>query len=163
MGVSNEQPAEGFCDPIENYDPRKYTDAIERTLAEQNVESIQVSPYTCVRSDVSVGDAVRLMAERGVASVLVVDDGRLVGIFSDRDVLHRVAGNASEAMDAPLADYMTRSPIFVYKNESSGTALCVMALSGYRHVPVLGEHEEVLGVVSPQRVLDFLTTQLRER
>ena len=61
----------------------------------------------------TVADAVRLMNTHHLGSVLILDEGRLVGIFSERDVLTRVIGADREPRATPLADVMTRDPLTV--------------------------------------------------
>ena len=59
--------------------------------------------------------------------------------------------------DVPVSTVMTDQPIYVYVNDTSAKALSVMAIAGYRHVPVVDEDLNVCGIVSPQRVTAFLT------
>jgi CBS domain-containing protein len=51
---------------------------------------------------------------------------------------------------------MTKDPVFVYDTDSSGAALCVMAVAGHRHVPVLDREHRIIGIVTPQRITSFL-------
>ncbi len=55
---------------------------------------------------------------------------------------------------------MTANPIYVNETSASASALCVMAVSGYRHVPIIDLGSKIKGIVSPQRVTEFLTHQL---
>ena len=51
---------------------------------------------------------------------------------------------------------MTTNPVYVYESDPSAAALSVMAVSGYRHVPILDLHDRIAGIASPQRVTAFL-------
>jgi CBS domain-containing protein len=84
------------------------------------------------------------------------DDDRLVGVFSDRDALVRVAERYDEVKDLPVSQVMTANPVFIRNTDSAAAALCVMAVSGYRHVPVVDIDGQIVGIVSPQRVTAFL-------
>jgi predicted transcriptional regulator len=55
---------------------------------------------------------------------------------------------------------MTANPIYVHTSAASASALCVMAVSGCRHVPIIDLDARIQGIVSPQRVTEFLTNQL---
>ena len=80
-----------FQDPLENYEPRSYEDAVEEALAEQSVNAIMHEPYASIASDTIVSDAVRKLSEYQIALLMVETDGKLTGVFSHRDVLNRVA------------------------------------------------------------------------
>ena len=88
---------------------------------------------------------------------MVVDDQqRLVGVFSDRDALDKVVLEYDEVKDKPVRELMTKKPIRVREDESAAAALCVMAAAGYRHVPIVSADDTVMGMVSPRRVVEFL-------
>ena len=87
---------------------------------------------------------------------MVQEDGKLVGVFTDRDVLDNVALELPQVADRPVKEVMTQHPVYVFDTDSAAAALCVMAVSGYRHVPVLNAQEQIVGIISPQRVTAFL-------
>ena len=94
----------------------------------------------------TVAEAARRMNERGVSSVLVVEQGRLLGIFTVRDVARR-GGGQDRGLDTPLADVMTVDPETVDAFEIPLRALRAMHDGGYRHLPVT-ENDAVVGIVS---------------
>ena len=147
---------ENFQDPLENYEPREYQDELERALAEEPVNAIHAQPFVAISGDTPVRTALETLAGRDIASTLIVDDGKLVGIFSDRDALDKVALEYDSVQYSPVREVMTDSPVFVREDDSSAAALSVMAAAGYRHVPVIGADERVVGIVSPHRVAEFL-------
>ena len=150
-----------FNDPLENYDPKQYNDPLERALAEDSVLNIQATPFASVPPETPIREAVQRLAEMNVACLLVEEDGKLLGVFTDRDVLYHVALEYDQVQDRPVREVMTADPVFVRETDSAAAALCVMAVSGFRHVPVLSLNEQVLGIVSPQRVTNFLREKLR--
>lgn len=145
-----------FQDPLENYDPKTYSDPLEQALAEENVTAIQSTPYASVPPETPVAEAIKRLAELHVACLLVEQEGKLVGVFSDRDLLDKVALEYDQVKDQPVSEVMTDSPVFVYETDSAGAVLSVMAVSGYRHVPVLKADNTIAGIASPQRVTEFL-------
>ena len=74
--------------------------------------------------------------------LLVEEEGRLVGVFSDRDVLKKVALEYDQMKDTPVSELMTKEPVFVYESSRSAAALSVMAVSGFRHVPGNGSRRQ---------------------
>jgi CBS domain-containing protein len=147
---------EEFRDPLQNYDPKFYKDPLEKALAEETVAAIHCTPVATITPDTPVHAAVKALAGMQVACLLVEQDGHLVGVFSDRDVLDRVALEYEQVKNRPVGELMTTDPIFVYENDSAAAALSIMAVSGVRHVPVTNIDQKVVGIVSPQRVTEFL-------
>lgn len=145
-----------FEDPLENYDPPQYNDPLEQALAEEPATAIRVSPVASVSPNTAVADALAVMRDDDVGCLLVVDEGRLVGLLSVRDVLNNVAEEYASVAASPVSDVMTRNPVFAYDADASGAVLSVMAASGYRHVPILDGDDQPVGIASPQRVMDFL-------
>ena len=145
-----------FQDPLENYDPKTFDDPLEQALAEQSVMAIQHEPFSAVPQEMPVCEAVQKLASMHAACLLVEQDGQLVGVFSDRDVLNSVALEYDQVKDLPVSEVMTPQPVFVFESDSSAAALAVMADSGYRHVPILDLQHKITGIVSPQRVTGFL-------
>lgn len=151
-----EPKAGEFEDPLENYDPTQYDDPLEEALIEQPVAALETQPYVSVSPDTSVAEAMSMLVGEDIACLLVEENGRLMGVFSDRDVLDRVALEYSDVKDDPVSSLMSADPVFVRDTDSSATALTVMAVNGFRHVPVLDTSDKLIGIVSPRRVTDFL-------
>lgn len=101
----------------------------------------------------SVDEAARLMRENAVGAVLVVDEGRLVGIFTERDAVYRVMAAGGEPAATPIGEVMTRDPMTVAPDETFGYALLLMHEHGFRHAPVVEDGRPV-GVVSARHALD---------
>ena len=103
--------------------------------------------------DTSVSTVAKLMATNKVSAVMVVDNKRLVGIFTERDAVFRVIAQDRDAQTTRLVEVMTRAPKTVTPDESFGYALLMMHENGFRHVPVI-ENGEVIGIVSARNALD---------
>jgi len=97
--------------------------------------------------------ASQLMAKRKVGAVLVVDNGRLIGIFTERDALFRVMAKRLDPQTTTLAQVMTKSPVTVDPEKTFGYALIVMHDNGFRHLPVI-ENRKLIGIVSARNALD---------
>lgn len=146
-----------FQDPLENYDAPTYADPLERALAEEPVTAIQTHPYSTIAPETTVDEALHKMAGNEIACLLVADrKSKLVGVFSDRDVMNKVALEYEDVKDRPVSELMTGDPVYVFDTDTASAAICVMAVSGYRHVPVVALDGKLLGIISPQRVTHFL-------
>jgi len=149
-----------FEDPLSNYEPREYSDSLREALAEETVAAIHSRPYAEISPDKSIFRALQALAGLKVASLLVVEDGRLVGVFTERDVLERVALQGLDIKRTPVSDVMTSNPVVVHESDPAGAALGAIAVAGYRHVPVLDVQNAVVGVISPRRVFEFLQQRM---
>lgn len=150
-----------FQDPLENFEPRVYDDPLEQALVEEELGCIRHEPFVAIAPDTTVGEAVKKLAGLHIACLLIAEGDKLVGVFSERDVLARVALEFEQVKDNPVSDVMTSDPIFVCENDSAVVALSVMAICGYRHVPVLDLNDNLVGIISPQRVTEFLQSHFK--
>ncbi len=110
-------------------------------------------------AEITVTDAARLMKKKSVGAVMVVkDNGRLAGIFTERDALFRVLAEGRDPKTTRLSDVMTAQPQTITPEKPFGHALLMMYESGFRHVPVV-EHGKPVGMVSAR---DALGPELQE-
>ena len=87
--------------------------------------------------DQTAAEAARLMAAREVGAVLLVEAGRVVGIFSERDLLRRVVAKGASPDQTPLRAVMTRDPITAGPDEDRMVCVLKMRKIGCRHLPIL--------------------------
>jgi CBS domain-containing protein len=94
-------------------------------------------------------EAARVMSSRNAGSVLVLDEGSLVGILTERDLLRALAGSstADTARVSAVSKWMTRDPMTIGPDESVSEAMNHMLFGGFRHLPVV-ESGAVAGVIS---------------
>lgn len=95
----------------------------------------------------TVLEAVRQMRERRIGAVLVLEDQRLAGIFTERDVLTRVVSEGRDPGATRLQEVMTRDPDVVAPDDRAIDALDRMSSQGYRHLPVVAG-DRVVAIVS---------------
>jgi CBS domain-containing protein len=117
-----------------------------RNIMEQK-KVLTASPSTTVRT------AAKQMARRKVSAIMVVENKRLVGIFTERDAVFRVLAKDRDADSTRLADVMTTVLKTVAPDESFGYALLLMQENGFRHAPVV-ENGAPIGIVSARDALD---------
>ncbi len=100
-----------------------------------------------VKSDDLVHDAIRLMAEKGIGAVLVIDDEILSGILSERDYARKIFLENRSSSTARVSEIMTSNVITITSNNSVNECMSMMTDNDFRHLPVV-ENGKVLGMVS---------------
>jgi CBS domain-containing protein len=95
----------------------------------------------------TVFEALRVMAEHEIGALIVLDGGRLVGVFSERDYARRVALQGRSSRDTPVVDVMTSSVFCVRPEQTVEECMALMTRMRVRHLPVL-QDSRVIGVVS---------------
>ena len=111
----------------------------------------------CLAPTATVGEAIERMLARRQAAVLVVDgEGRLAGIFTERDVLTRVAGRGREAARTRLDEVMTGEPEALRASDRIAYAVHCMSVAGYRTVPLVDAERRPVGIVTVNDVIRWL-------
>ena len=105
-----------------------------------------------------VARAAQRMAARNVGAILVIEDDRLVGIITERDIVFRVVSEGLDTLATRIAEVMTPDPITIDADQPFGFALVVMHREGFRHLPVV-EDGQLLGLVS---IGDLVKVRLEE-
>jgi CBS domain-containing protein len=126
-------------------------------LLGEHLDALGVAAPEIVDAATDVDDAIRRMHDKGIDCVLVVDGGRLVGIFTDRDAVLKVAGTNPE--DHRIGALMTHDPVVLRHDETIAVAINKMAVGGFRHIPIV-EDGRPTGVVSARDVFRHLAQSL---
>jgi CBS domain-containing protein len=100
----------------------------------------------------TVLETVRAMVERNIGAVPILHGGKLVGIFSERDLMRRVVAEGRDPRSTCLAEVMTDDPLSINMNESLENCMALMRRHGFRHLPVCHEGQ-LIGVVSLRDIL----------
>jgi CBS domain-containing protein len=111
------------------------------------------SDLLSVETSVSIMEVAQRMVERNVGAVLVLDDGRLAGILTERDVLRAVARGIGD--DAVVRDWMTTDPETIAPHDTTEHAATMMLHGGFRHLPVV-EGDDLVGVISIRDLVPLL-------
>lgn len=132
----------------------------DASLLERSLKTLPTRrPLLHSRSD-SVTEAIRAMQHEQRGCVLITEDGtsktRLIGIFSERDVLNRIVGRGRNPATLGLGEVMTADPESLPEEASVAWVLNMMAVGGFRHVPVVDSEGRPVFVVSVRDVVEFL-------
>jgi CBS domain-containing protein len=125
-------------------------------LLGQHLDELRPAPPQILESTSDVSEAIRLMHESQIDCVLVTERGRLVGIFTDRDAVLKVAGTSADRR--PLRDVMTRDPVVLRDDDPIAVAINKMAVGGFRHIPIVDGGGLPTGVVSAKDVFHHIAS-----
>ena len=128
---------------------------MSRNLRVESVARLQPAPPHAVDDREPVSAAIETMRREKTGCLLVTRQGRLVGIFTERDLLTRVLATDLPA-SVPMAECSTANPVKVTPTDSVQTAIERMEKGGYRHLPVVDELNRPVGILSAQRVVHYL-------
>ena len=126
-------------------------------LIEERLGNWDLSSPVMVDAQSSLAEAIKTMQDRHVGCVIVGDGPRgMVGIFSERDLLTRVSLKGVDKEATAVSSFMTHAPECLHRDDSIAQALHLMIREGFRHVPVLGDDDELVGVFSMRDVARFV-------
>jgi len=132
-------------------------DRVERSLMEDPLSQLKPRRAVTLPRSVTVKHAIEVMLSHDIGAVLIVDDdGNLIGIFSERDLLTKVADPDVDHMLRPVSDFMTPNPETVRPTDTLAFVLHKMDVGGYRHLPVLKDGQP-LGMISVRDMLTHIT------
>ena len=130
---------------------------IKGALLNDTIRTLEPDEPLCVRETVSVKDAVAGMMAMRRAAVLVVDgEGRLQGIFTERDVLTRVVARGLGPVATPLGQVMTRDPEALSVTDRVAYAVNRMSVAGYRTIPLVDAERRPVGVVTVSHFIEWM-------
>lgn len=103
------------------------------------ITSVSLRKPVTVPGDTSIADCLKIMKDEKIGCLLVVEDKKLLGIFTERDIIRRIVGKNLSHADIDVADYMTLDPDTLTPDAPLAFALNYMVLGGYRHVPIVDD------------------------
>jgi CBS domain-containing protein len=109
----------------------------------------------CLAPDATLAEAVGLMREHHVGCILAVEDDRLVGILTERDLLLKLEGRD---LTRPVRDLMTPDPEVLHPEDPIVYALHRMSVGGYRHVPLVDERGRPVGMLSVKDIVHYVVS-----
>ncbi len=116
-----------------------------------------------VSPDATVMDAVKVMAEHRVGAVAVTEGKKIVGIFTERDVMKKIVLACRDANTTKMRDVMTTTVVTAHGSISVSGALGMMNQNQFRHLPIVNEENEIEGMVSLRYILYDIMDDLRKQ
>ena len=118
----------------------------------------ELHPVVSVAPQTLIAEAVETMVSEGVGCLLITEAERLVGLFTERDVLRKVVAGGVDATTTPVSDLMTRNPDTLRIDSPLVFALHRMVVGGYRHVPLLNDQQQPVAIVSMRDVVGYIVS-----
>jgi CBS domain-containing protein len=123
---------------------------------------VQPTEVSSVGAGVTITDAAKLMSDKRIAALTVTDDdGKLIGIVTERDVVFRGVAAGLDTTVSTIADIMTANPDTLSPNDSASDALELMQTRKYRHLPVV-DNGNCIAVVSIRDLFSSVKQSLEE-
>ncbi len=135
---------------------------IEQTVMQLPLTSLKMTAVHAVAPDVTLEVAVQTLVRQKADLLEVVENGRLLGVLSVRDVMTRVGPDYRQKLGRPVSEFMTPNPETLPPDAPITFVINKMDVGGYRHIPVV-QGERMLGVVSARDVIAYLVTHSREQ
>jgi CBS domain-containing protein len=117
------------------------------------VKHIMIENVVTTNPNITVKDAVKILGEKHVGSVVITDNGgKCVGIFTERDAIRIIASDVP--LETPLQQVMTKNVVTIGEEASLEEARRVVVSHGIRHLPVVDGRGEIVGLFSVRKLLD---------
>ena len=124
-----------------------------RTILDTKGHNVQ-----SVEPDAKLSAAVKILGERKIGAVLVMSQGRIEGILSERDIVRVLGERGAAVLDEPVSAVMTRKVVSCKQSDTVAAIMEMMTLGKFRHLPVL-EEDRVVGLIS---IGDIVKWRVRE-
>jgi CBS domain-containing protein len=141
--------------------PSEYDDAyddkqrIRGAIVTDPIATLKPKPVATVRPNTSVIDAVHLMVQKKIGCVCVTEKDKLLGIFTERDVLRKIVAPGADPKKTLVQEVMTKNPETLTARDRIAFALNKMHVGGYRHIPIV-EGDKLVGIISQRDVADLI-------
>jgi CBS domain-containing protein len=129
--------------------------SVKHLLDTKQVRIISVS------ENISVLDALKVMTEKNISAVLVMENDRLHGIFTERDYARKIILQGKSSKDTLIKEAMTSNPITINLSDSIDYCMGLMTDKHIRHLPIV-ENDEVKGMVSIGDVVKFIIADQKQ-
>lgn len=136
--------------------PKHTSVGLAQRLLEDSILKLKPKMNVTVSPESTVADVVRMMCDQRASGVMVVFRGELVGVFTERDFLMKLADRYEEVADEPIRKHMTANPEYLEAKDSIAFGLNRMAVKNYRHIPIL-ENGRPKVMVRTHDVLNYVS------
>lgn len=144
------------------YQESEKTKVLDSNTFKKPVKNVKVRKPLVLKMGQTVKDAVQLMQDKDLGCVLIVKDGKLAGILTERDVLMKTVGAGKDIAKVKVEEIMTADPESFQPEDSVAFVLNAMSVGGYRHVPIVDEQDRPIAVVSVKDIIGFIVDHFPE-
>lgn len=142
---------------------RRKFGVLDPSFLAQRVSCLPHRDPICLPEDATVHAVMRKLQVHRVGCVLITDEqGKLCGIFSERDFVLKVYGSEINPREIPVREVMTSNPITQPPDATFAHVLNLMSNGGFRHIPIIEEDGEPFGVVSVKDIMDHIVSSVSE-
>ena len=122
----------------------KPKEGLQKRIMTEPIRNLRPSPPLLVFPEMPALEVIRKMQERQIGSALIVnEEGKLVGIFTDRDVIQKIGLEQSDLSELPIHALMTLEPVALNEEDTIAYALNKMSVGGFRHIPIVREGKPI--------------------
>lgn len=157
--ISGVDECDACGQPLVSFDPAG--SELEQSITRHAIDVLVPKSPVTVEASTTLREAVTSMVENHIGCLLVIDDGQLAGVVTERDVLMNASTETAE-YNRPVSDFMTPSPQTIRSEDSIAYALHAMDLGGYRHMPIVDDSGQPTGIISIRDILRFLCVRFAE-
>jgi len=143
-------------------DPRRRAKVLSNEVLRLPIKALKLQEAIAVPPSTPVQKVVEEMQRHKIGCVLLAESNKLTGIFTERDLLYKVAGKLNDLKSIAVSDFSTEDPESLQMDDSIGHALNLMHIDGYRHIPIVNERSEPIGVISIKDAVAFLSEYFPE-
>lgn len=120
------------------------------------IKTLNLKKVVTVEPETSIKHCVEMLLARHFGCLLVVKNNKLKGIFTERDVLLKIAGEEIDLEKAKVDDYMSPNPVTLTMNDPIIAALRLMHQGGYRHISIVNEKNQPVSVLSIRDIVQYI-------
>jgi CBS domain-containing protein len=164
-GCAGDRPRKGGLDmSLDNDDTERVLEEehpgphdLESALVTVTLSDVIQHKPLVVEANSTLAAVIEAMQREDRGTALVVEAGKLVGIFTERDVLMKVAGHAIDLTRSPVSTFMTRDPVTLPADSAVAFALNRMVVEGFRHIPLVDDDNRPVAEVSMRNLIEYLS------
>ena len=136
---------------------------LDERLLDRPISAIRLRPAVLIEMGTPLADAIRQMRVKRIGSAIVTRGGILAGIFTERDLMNKVALGELDPEKTPVEDIMRPHPECLTPEHPIAYALQAMSQGGFRHLPLVDAQRRAVGVISVRDIVDFLAEVFHEK
>jgi CBS domain-containing protein len=128
---------------------------LRKSLKSEQIQSLKLRPPLTVNRSSSLKDVLAQMKEEKKGYAVVTDHKKVLGIFTERDILTRVIEQKTD-LNVPIEKVMTANPRVLKTIDSVADAIRLMSEGSYRHIPLVDENENIMGLLGVRDLIQYL-------